>query len=62
MTSSCGFNPVMGTKRRLLVGDRYAAENLSVLDEMKVTHIVSCGFETGFHQSLRRYTYMCLSV
>lgn len=38
---------------KLYVGDYEAAKDLTLLHKLGVTHIIACGFESGYFQNLR---------
>lgn len=37
---------------RILLGNQKHAKNLNRLESLNVTHILACGFQEGFHESL----------
>eukprot|EP00978_Attheya_sp_CCMP212_P022183 scaffold65829_cov49-Attheya_sp.AAC.3 len=45
---------------RVFVGDQTVAQNVALLHELNVTHIVACGFSEGFFRL--QFRYLCIPV
>ena len=58
---SNSYNEII--KNRLYVGDYETAKDLTILDDkLGVTHIVACGFDSGYFEDLRFVFFFVLLI